>query len=58
LLAKVEKVAKECCVHLPHLDTFDFEAKDFYIKHGYDVFGVLEDWPLGHKRYYMKKVLG
>ena len=36
----------------------NFQAKDFYIKHGYEVFGVLDDCPKGHKRYYMKKVLG
>ena len=42
---------------LAHLDTFDFQAKDFYLKHGYEVFGILDDCPKGHKRYYMKKVL-
>jgi hypothetical protein len=39
-----------------HLDTFDFQAKDFYVKHGYEVFGVLEDCPEGHVRYFMKKI--
>jgi hypothetical protein len=57
LLAKVEKIAKEYGAHLVHLDTFDFQAKDFYLKAGYKVFGVLDDCPKGHKRYYMKKVL-
>ena len=41
LLAKVEKFAKEYDANLVHLDTFDFQAKDFYLKHGYEVFGVL-----------------
>ena len=58
LLARVERIAKEHGATLSHLDTFDFQAKDFYIKHGYEVFGVLDDCPKGHKRYYMKKVLG
>jgi GNAT superfamily N-acetyltransferase len=57
LLEKVEKIAKEYGANLVHLDTFDFQAKDFYLKHGYEVFGVLDDCPKGHKRYYMKKVL-
>ena len=57
LLAKVEKVAKEYGANLVHLDTFDFQAKDFYLKHGYEVFAVLDNCPKGHKRYYMKKVL-
>lgn len=42
---------------LVHLDTFDFQAKDFYLKQGFEVFGVLEDCPPGHKRYYLKKKL-
>lgn len=59
LLLKAEQDAKEMGITLIHLDTFDFQAKDFYIKHGFQVFGVLEDCPAaGHKRYYMKKKLG
>jgi len=55
LLNEVEKIAKEKGCKLIHLDTFDFQAKDFYLKHGYEVFGVLDDCPVEHKRYYMKK---
>ena len=57
LLTHIENEAKKLGATLAHLDTFDFQAKDFYIKHGYEVFGVLQDCPPGHKRYYMKKVL-
>ena len=55
LLNKVEKIAKEKGCKLIHLDTFDFQTKDFYIKHGYEIFGVLDDCPIEHKRYYIKK---
>lgn len=55
LLKEIEKIAKEKDCHLIHLDTFDFQAKDFYIKHGYEIFGVLEQCPENHKRYFMKK---
>lgn len=55
LLLEVEKIAKEKGCNLIHLDTFDFQAKEFYLKHGYEVFGVLEDCPVDHKRYYLKK---
>jgi GNAT superfamily N-acetyltransferase len=55
LLNEVEKNAGEKGCHIIHLDTFDFQAKDFYIKHGYEVFGTLDECPQGHKRYYMKK---
>jgi GNAT superfamily N-acetyltransferase len=57
LLRKVEEEAIAIGSHLAHLDTFDWQAKDFYIKQGYEVFGELDDCPLGHKRFYMKKVL-
>lgn len=58
LLLKAEQDAKEMGITLIHLDTFDFQAKDFYLKHGFQVFGILEDCPAaGHKRYYMKKKL-
>ncbi len=57
LLSRVENEAKKLGATLAHLDTFDFQAKEFYLKHGYEIFGVLDDCPKGHKRYYMKKVL-
>lgn len=57
LLQYVEDRAKSKGIKLVHLDTFDFQAKDFYSKHGYEIFGVLDDCPKGHKRYYLKKVL-
>lgn len=55
LLREVEKIAKEKECSLIHLDTFDFQAKDFYLKHGYEIFGVLENCPVDHMRYYLKK---
>jgi GNAT superfamily N-acetyltransferase len=57
LLEWMEQEAKKENIQLIHLDTFDFQAKDFYLKYGYEVFGVLDDCPKGHKRYYMKKKL-
>ena len=56
LLAEIEKTAKTKGCYLIHLDTFDFQAKEFYERQGYVVFGVLEDCPKGHCRYYLKKV--
>jgi len=57
LLNEIEKSGKEQGCNLVHLETMDFQAKDFYIKNGYEVFGELDDVPTGHKRYYMKKIL-
>lgn len=39
------------------LDTFDWQAADFYSKHGYVEFARLVDCPPGHHRVYMKKVI-
>lgn len=56
LLKEIESIALKKGCYLIHLDTFDFQAKDFYIKHGYEVFGVLDECPEGHKRYFLKKI--
>ena len=55
LLKEIEWIAKEKDCKLIHLDTFDFQAKDFYLKQGYEIFGVLDRCPENHKRYYMRK---
>ena len=57
LLNEIEQIAKEKECNLIHLDTFDFQAKDFYLKHGYEIFGVLEGCPKEHCRYYLKKII-
>jgi ribosomal protein S18 acetylase RimI-like enzyme len=57
LMQKVEQEAKNSGSTLAHVDTFDFQAKDFYIKNGYEIFGILKDCPPGHERYYLKKAL-
>lgn len=38
-----------------HLDTFSYQARPFYERHGFEVFAELEDYPPGHRRFYMKK---
>lgn len=55
LLEYVEDTAKKKGCYLIHLDTFDFQAKDFYIKQGYEIFGILLECPKNHCRYYLKK---
>jgi GNAT superfamily N-acetyltransferase len=39
------------------LDTFSFQARPFYEKLGYRVFGRLENHPAGHQHYFMTKRL-
>jgi GNAT superfamily N-acetyltransferase len=40
-----------------YLDTFDFQALPFYQHEGYAIFGTLEGFPPGHRRYYLSKLL-
>ena len=56
LLDKAESEAKKLGGYMSHLDTFDWQAKEFYEQLGYKVFGILENCPRGHNRYYLKKV--
>lgn len=58
-MEKVEKEAEVLGAGMAQTDTFDFQAKDFYLKRGYEIFGELENSPRpGHKRFYLKKTLG
>ncbi len=57
LLEMVENKALEKNCRIAQLDTFDFQAKDFYEKLDYSVFGTIENIPQGHNHYYMKKML-
>lgn len=40
-----------------HVDTFDFQAPDFYRRLGYELYGELHPYGDGHSRYYFKKAL-
>jgi GNAT superfamily N-acetyltransferase len=39
------------------LDTLDFQAPAFYVKHGYSVWGEIENLPPGHRRIFYQKRL-
>ena len=39
------------------LNTFSFQAPEFYKKLGYTVFGQLENFPAGHSRLFLRKKL-
>jgi GNAT superfamily N-acetyltransferase len=54
-LAEQEAAARGC--HDVFLDTFSFQARPFYERQGYTVFGVLENFT-EHTKYFMRKRLG
>ncbi|MBO4368233.1 MAG: GNAT family N-acetyltransferase [Clostridia bacterium] len=57
LLRDIEQTAKEKGCRLSMLDTFSFQAKPFYEKHGYTLYGTVENWPKEHRHYYLAKRL-
>lgn len=57
LMEMAEDIARERnCIGV-WLDTFDFQAPEFYLKHGYQLFGQLDDYPAGHQRLFYQKRL-
>ncbi len=57
LLTRLEDEARQCGAKNVYLDTFSFQAPDFYKQHGYQEFGQLQNFPPGHVRYFMTKKL-
>jgi GNAT superfamily N-acetyltransferase len=56
LIAGAEDFARAKDCHSAWLDTF--QARGFYERLGYESFGVLEDYPPGQSRHFMRKRLG
>ena len=57
LIAKAEAEALRLGVRNVWLDSFTFQAPDFYKKLGYREFGRLKDYPAGHDRVFLAKAL-
>ncbi|WP_244642498.1 N-acetyltransferase [Phyllobacterium sp. 628] len=55
LLEKAEAVARERGCLGAHLETFTFQAPDFYRRFGYEEFGRIDNYPPGHATIWMKK---
>jgi len=57
LMAEIERAAVARGCTRAHLDTFSFQARPFYERLGYRVFGNLDDYPPGQQRFFMEKTL-
>lgn len=57
LISEAERIAREEDCRFIHLDTYSFQAPGFYKKNGFEIFGVLDLYSDGIKRYYLKKEL-
>ena len=56
-MATIEGRARRRGCHGVWLDTFSFQAPDFYRSIGYQPFGELPDFPLGSRRHFLWKPL-
>ena len=54
-LAEHEAKSRGC--HDAWLDTFEFQARGFYERMGYECFGELPSYPKGFSRFFMQKAL-
>jgi GNAT superfamily N-acetyltransferase len=57
LLRRAEEEARRNGCLNAWVDTFSFQARGFYEKNGYVVFGELADYPPGHTRHFLRKPL-
>jgi GNAT superfamily N-acetyltransferase len=57
LLAAAEEQARARGCLGAYLDTFEYQARPFYEKLGYRLFGTLEGYPPGYRQYHLAKRL-
>ncbi|HEX4004790.1 MAG TPA: GNAT family N-acetyltransferase [Acidobacteriaceae bacterium] len=49
-----EEALRRGCIG-SYLDTFDFQARGFYERLGYTLFGALDGMPPGHQRFFLSR---
>ncbi|QDL11842.1 GNAT family N-acetyltransferase [Brasilonema octagenarum UFV-E1] len=57
LITAIEEEAISRGCHSAYVFTYDFQALPFYEKVGYSIYGQLDDFPVNHTRYFLKKKL-
>lgn len=57
LLQRIEELGRQKGCRFARLDTFEFEAREFYEAHGYAVTSQTDDFPTGHTQFHLTKTL-
>jgi GNAT superfamily N-acetyltransferase len=57
LMDAVEQEAIRRGCRIATLETHSFQAPRFYERLGYEEIGVLDGYPIGHKKHYLRKLL-
>lgn len=55
MTAECEGVARGCRQSM--LTTHDFQAPAFYMRFGYEIVGEFDEYPMGHKQLFLRKLL-
>ncbi len=55
LIESAEQFAVEKKCRFIKVDTFSFQAPDFYQSLGYEIYGKIEDFPEGYNHYFLVK---
>lgn len=56
LLRRAERMAAQFGARGAFLSTFDFQAPEFYARHGYEIYATLPDYPPGHSEHHLRKL--
>jgi len=57
LIMQAENMASQLGCKLSHTSTFSYQSPEFYQNMGYNVFGVIDEYPDGIIQYFLKKRL-
>jgi len=57
LMDAAEALAVERGAFAATLETHSFQAPEFHMKRGYEVFGRIDDYPPGHAKLFLRKTL-
>src|SRR5215472_398176 len=52
-----EEAAVRCSCHGVWLDALSWQARGFYEKLGYSLFANIDDYPMGHQGFFLKKAI-
>ncbi|MFD1427387.1 ribosomal protein S18 acetylase RimI-like enzyme [Kroppenstedtia sanguinis] len=57
MITEAERAGKEMGCVFAHTSTFSYQSPHFYKSMGYEIFGMLDDYPDGIKQFFLKKKL-
>lgn len=56
LVNEAERIARDAGCVAARLETYEFQAREFYERLGYSIYAVLDGYPAGTRQYSLKKL--